>query len=244
MKTSEHYLFYASTPPSDGVLCLDPVESHHALNVLRLQTNDTIQVTNGNGSMYDCLIKGIDSKKLYAQISGSRFCKRPYSIHLMIGLPDKDAFETVITECTALGVSRITPLIASHCQKPWWKHSWEKHKERFTLKMTVSMKQSLFPWLPTLDEPLSVKESLSLCRVPILVADPDGDPIISVCQNIPCSEIICYIGPPGGFSTDELEILIKSNAMKATIGVPRFRTELASVVLCAQLIAINQTNKC
>jgi RsmE family RNA methyltransferase len=158
----------------------------------------------------------------------------------MIGLPERDSFETVITECTALGVTRITPLVTSHSQKPWWKHSWDKHVERFTSKMIGSMKQSLFPYLPVLDAPLPLNKSLELCTYPVVVADQEGNPIIPSCQNLFTDNVICYIGPPGGFSAEELQLLTSINAVKVKIGEPRFRTELASLVLCSQLIAINQ----
>lgn len=245
MRNSEHYLFYAPVFPSDdGTIALDPAESHHALTVLRLQPGDNIQITNGQGTIYYCIVKNIDNKQLYAQIAESRFFKRPYSIHLMIGLPEKDPFETAITECTALGVSRITPIIASHCQKPWWKQSWEKSRERFTLKMSVSMKQSLFPWLPILDEARTVEKSLSLCTGPILVADFEGTSIFSLGQSNNCKDITVYIGPPGGFSAKELEHLLEHKAMKVKIGEQRFRTEMASVVICSQLIGINLMHSC
>ncbi|MBN1602984.1 MAG: 16S rRNA (uracil(1498)-N(3))-methyltransferase [Chitinispirillaceae bacterium] len=245
MRNSEHYLFYTPTSPSDdGTITLDPAESHHALTVLRLQPGDNIQITNGKGSIHYCTVKDIDKKQLYAQISESRFFKRPYSIHLMIGLPEKDPFETAITECTALGVSRITPIVASHCQKPWWKQSWDKSRKRFTLKMSVSMKQSLFPWLPILDEALTIEKSLSLCTGPILVADFEGTSVISLGQDTLCKDIAVFIGPPGGFSAEELELLMKHNAMKVKIGEPRFRTELASVVICSQLIGLNLMHSC
>jgi RsmE family RNA methyltransferase len=105
--------------------------------------------------------------------------------------------------------------------------------------MAVSMKQSLFPWLPILDDACTVEKSISLCTGPKLVADIEGTPVISLGQDILCKEIAVYIGPPGGFSSEELELLLKHNAMKVKIGEPRFRTELASVVISSQLIGLS-----
>jgi 16S rRNA (uracil1498-N3)-methyltransferase len=240
MKFPDHFLFFSPVPPTNNTIVLDQIETHHALDVLRLQKGDTIQITNGNGTIYNCSIAEISKKQLTATIRESRSLNRQLSIHLMIGLPERDSFETVITECTALGISRITPLVTSHSQKPWWKHSWDKHNERFTSKMIGSMKQSLFPFLPLLDPPLPFNKSLEQCTYPVVVADQEGNPIIPSCQNLFSTNIICYIGPPGGFSDEELNLLASINAVKVKIGEPRFRTELASVVLCSQLIAISQ----
>ncbi len=238
MKSSDHFLFYTSTQPSNNTLTLDPQESHHALNVLRLQPDDPIQITDGKGTIYNCVISTAGAKLLSASIVDSRSFTRPVSIHLLIALPDRDQFESAITECTALGVSRITPVIAVHCQKPWWKYSWEKHQERFMTKITGSMKQSLSPFLPTLDNPLTLEESFQICTSPILLADQDGIPVMKACQNIQTNEFTCFIGPPGGFSDNEIIMFSSKNALKVKMGEPRFRTELAAVVLCSQLVGM------
>jgi 16S rRNA (uracil1498-N3)-methyltransferase len=236
MKSLDHFLFYSSTPPSNNILTLDQQESHHALNVLRLQKDDPIQITDGKGTIYNCVISNAGTKHLDATIVDSRKLTRPASIHLLIALPDRDPFESAITECTALGVSNITPVIAAHCQKPWWKYSWEKHQERFMTKITGSMKQSLSPFLPKLDAPITLEESFHLCKSPILLADQDGTPVVTICQTLQTNNLTCYIGPPGGFSNDEIALFASNNALKVKIGEPRFRTELAAVVLCSQLI--------
>lgn len=238
MKSSDHFLFYTSTPPANDILTLDQQESHHAFNVLRLQPGDPIQITDGKGTIYNCVINSSGSKQLSATKVDSQIFTRQVSIHLLIALPDRDPFESAITECTALGISRITPVIAAHCQKPWWKYSWEKHQERFMTKITGSMKQSLSPFLPALDNPVTLEESFKLCTSPILLADQDGIPIVRACQNLQSKELTCFIGPPGGFSDNEIALFASMNAIKVKIGEPRFRTELAAVVLCSQLVGV------
>lgn len=238
MKSSDHFLFYTSTPPSKNLLTLDQHESHHALNVLRLQPEDPIQITDGKGMIYNCTVSTAGPKHLSATIVDSHRSIRTVSIHLLIALPDRDQFESAMTECTALGVSRITPVIAAYCQKPWWKYTWEKHHERFMTKITSSIKQSRSPFLPTLDDPVTLEESFKLCKSPILLADPNGIPVIKACQNLQTREVTCYIGPPGGFSDTEIAMYASKNALHVKIGEPRFRTELAAVVLCAQLIGV------
>ncbi|HEX2957644.1 MAG TPA: RsmE family RNA methyltransferase [Chitinispirillaceae bacterium] len=237
MKSSDHFLFHCPTPPVDSTLILDHQESHHALNVLRLQPDDSIQITDGKGTIYNCIVTRTDTMHLTASIVDSRSFRRTVAIHLLIALPDRDPFESAITECTALGVSRITPVIAEHCQKPWWKYSWEKHRERFMTKIMVSMKQSLFPFLPTLDDPLTLEKSLELCKSPVLLADQDGTPLTTLCLN-QTRELSCFIGPPGGFSDNEIVLLSNNSAIKVKIGEPRFRTELAAVVICSQLFGM------
>jgi 16S rRNA (uracil1498-N3)-methyltransferase len=238
MKSSDHFLFYSSSAPVNNTLTLDQQESHHALNVLRLQPGDPIQITDGKGAVYNCVINNSGSKQLTATKIDSQCFTRQVSIHLLIALPDRDPFESAITECTALGVSRITPVIAAHCQKPWWKYSWEKHQERFMTKIIGSIKQSLSPFLPVLDEPVTFDKSFQLCKTPILLADQNGTPLMKACQNLQTKELTCFIGPPGGFSDSEIALFANKNAIKVKIGDPRFRTELAAVVLCSQLVGI------
>jgi 16S rRNA (uracil1498-N3)-methyltransferase len=202
-----------------------------------LQPGDRFNVTSGDGIIHTCRYDSIIAQELTATIQESyRVPAINSQIQLFVGLPERDSFEQLLVDCTAMGIKKITPVISEFCQKDWWKSSWEKHSERFRNKMISALKQSLYPYLPILESPVKLGISLaplSDCRI---VADPEGIPVYTIDNLSHISSFSCFIGPPGGFSDSERETFTQNGFFFAKISPTRLRSELASVVLCAQII--------
>ncbi|MDR0306274.1 MAG: 16S rRNA (uracil(1498)-N(3))-methyltransferase [Chitinispirillales bacterium] len=235
MLDTRHYLFY-SVNITDGNIILDEGETAHAVSVLRVKEGQQIQITDGNGSIYECKceqrLKNSLSCKTLTKKSVSRTNPR---LTLLLGIPDKEPFETVLEQVTAIGVFRIIPLVMDHCRKPWWEN-WDKIQKRFISKMIVSMKQSLYPYMPQLDRPTRLPEIIDTCPKPLIAADQNGETLrddILTSQ----SQICCLIGPPGGLSIEEENLLESHKALTVKIAPHRLRTELAAAVLCSRIMA-------
>lgn len=241
MRDYHHFLFYSSKIFSDTVE-LDQDESRHAVKVLRLSQGDNFLVTNGNGISITCSLdnfnKGIVEGKIIEKTAINEI--RP-GIHFYIGIPDRDPFETIVTDLTAMGVAEITPLITEQCQKNWWEQKWEKHLERLRNKMIAAMKQSLYPRLPVLNVPTDFNLVNNIKRR-TFVADIDGQPMHTY-KNVFEEEINCLVGPPGGFSLKEVQFFKDHNFDFVKIAPTRLRTELAATVLCAQIIGDSKENQ-
>lgn len=234
----EHHLFYCNNI-NGNLLTLDYNEKNHAVNVLRLSVGDKLQVTDGCGVIYDCECSSINKTALVCNIINKTIIQKINpQLTLIVGLPDKENFETILENATALGVARIVPIVADHCRKPWWQ-SWEKSRERFVAKMVVAMKQCLYPYIPQLDEPVKLADIIGDCDKPIIVAEQGGKKFSDVGADVSsCKKLSCLIGPPGGFSSDEIELLKSQNTITVNIAPTRLRTELAVTVLCAGIITL------
>jgi 16S rRNA (uracil1498-N3)-methyltransferase len=247
MRDREHYLFYTNNvirprdhrADFDETITLDSGESNHAVSVLRIKIGQQIQVADGSGAIYNCQCSDIGKQSVSCKLIDVQYIPRIIpEVTLLIGLPDKEHFETIIEQATALGVSRIIPIAADHCRKPWWE-KWEGLRHRFLSKMVVSMKQCLYPYLPTLDAPTTLCEAAAECVGMLIVADQDGkclsDAEISAHKNI-----CCLVGPPGGLSDGESEFLKSYAAIPVVtvkIASTRLRSELAATILCSRIIA-------
>jgi len=236
MKDCEHYLFYGNDIAGNTVR-LDISESNHAVSVLRVKKDQRLQVTDGNGAVYDCRCMDITRQSVSCEIIGKSIIPRiAPELILLVGIPDREHFETVIEHATALGVSRIVPLVMDHCRKPWWE-SWEKQRRRFASKMVVSMKQCLYPYIPQLDAPTSLGSVIDTCEKPLIVADQCGkvlrDADLSLFRN---NKIYCLVGPPGGISENESKILNFHETLTIKIAPTRLRTELAATILCSRVM--------
>ena len=238
MINREHSLFFISHANRKTAVFSEE-ERHHALSVLRKDPSCFIHATDGKGNVYRCLLR---EGAVEAEVAEVRCQPAPrLRIHAFIGIPERDAFEETVTNLAAMGIAKITPMICFHCQKKWW-DAWEKHRERCQKKMVAGIKQSLSAWLPELTGPMGFGESMKMARgcnpKNCFVADADGKPC-GVALDVPSdpANVSCFIGPPGGFSQNEKDELKSLGFVFVKIANTRLRTELAAIVLCAQLIS-------
>ncbi len=234
----DHFLFF-STDISGEVLTLDPEESRHACSVLRVRAGDRIFVTDGTGHIYVCSIEQLDKRATQTKILEKKAQEPPKpAMQFFVGLPEKDAFEKVLTGLIPLGVMHITPVICNFCQKKWWKKNWEKQADRFRKKMIAAAKQSWNAWLPVLNKPATFEEARRSAQGLLFVADDQGETLDKYTSNNSCdsSNIACFIGPPGGFSAEELTMLKDRGVNPIKLSENRLRTELAAAILAGNVV--------
>lgn len=214
------------------MVTLDAGEARHAAQVLRIKAGDRLNITNGSGQIAKGIVERIEKHELVVLIAERTTINRQRAaVNLFIGLPERDAFERVLSDATALGVSRIVPVIADFCQKAWWESQWEKQDARYRQKMIAAMKQSQYPYIPELTLPYKIDAAVAMATGLGIVADPEGEPLLESLQE----SFSCYIGPPGGFSLREQNLFVKQGINGVRIATARLRTELATVVLLSQI---------
>jgi 16S rRNA (uracil1498-N3)-methyltransferase len=239
MRDHRHFLFFSERIEADRIF-LDADETHHCVTVLRLSRGDPFFATDGKGTLYECAFESIVHDELAGTILSRMSKPRETRIlRLFVGLPERAAFEALLGDLAALGVARITPLVCTYCQQPWWAGKWEKLSSRFRGKMVAALKQARSLYLPHLDPPLSFDHGLETAGGGLrLLADPEGKPLSKVGDGFwqEHSSIAGFIGPPGGFSRKESAMLLEQGGVPVRIAVTRLTTELAAVVLCGQVL--------
>jgi 16S rRNA (uracil1498-N3)-methyltransferase len=238
MRDYRHFLFYTDHIDADR-LFLDADEAHHAATVLRLKRNDCFNATDGFGAIYTCTFASQNKHELTGIITNrAQQPRHPCRLHVLVGLPERALFEALLVDLTALGVQRITPLICAHCQQAWWERDWIKYGDRFKSKMLSAMKQSLYPWLPLLDQPTLFEQACGGISGTTIVADVNGMPFGTALNTFPSGDTsyAAIIGPPGGLTDEELSAATGHGARAVKIAGTRLTTELATVVLSGLVI--------
>ncbi len=241
MHPSHQFLFFASRIEA-ATIELDAEESRHAAAVLRHAPGDPIRVTNGAGKLYECRVDSTDHGHVTATVLRHATVKRHQCpLHLIVGLPERVAFENLLTDLAALGVERITPLISKHCQRPWW-DSWEdKFADRLQGKMIAGMKQSGYPFLPQLDVPLDFGNLSTVLTKRTYMADPIGksfSAFVEMIRSDAPGTSACIVGPPGGLESGEGGFLRMVGVVPISIAPSRLTTELAAVVMASEIMGI------
>ena len=226
-------LFYAYEV-NGGICLLDADESGHCVKVLRHRAGDEIDVIDGLGTLYHCILQDASPKGASARIMSSEpgFGAHPY--HLTIGCcPTKnnDRFEWFVEKATEVGVDVIAPLIGERSERRVYK---TERAARIALSAT---KQSLKARIPEIGEPVSVRDFLqrpnqaSLRLIAYCFEDPSV-PRISIreaLEGFDGTDITVLIGPEGDFSPEEAALALERGFIPVHLGSSRLRTETAAV---------------
>lgn len=227
-------LFYSSDI-AGGICRLDKDESGHCIKVLRHRTSDEISVIDGCGTLYRCRITCDNPKGVEAMVVSSEenWGGHPYRLHLAV-CPTKnnDRYEWFAEKACEVGVDIISPVIGEHSERRIFKTA------RLEKILVSASKQSLKAAVPTVSEPVSVKDFIK-------EAGQAGDlKMIAYCfedENIPRRsikevlegfdgrDIIVMIGPEGDFSKTEARMALEAGFIPVHLGASRLRTETAAV---------------
>ena len=213
-------------------------ESRHIVKVLRKNSGDQLQITNGKGLLFIAEISVADVKNCVAIILSKSFePSRNYKVHLAVA-PTKmnERYEWFLEKATEIGVDTITPIICDHSERKTIK------ADRFDKIIQSAMKQSLHYYMPELQEAISLRD---------FIAQPfSGQKFIAHCEETertslknalqPNADVLILIGPEGDFSSAEITLAIASGFKPVTLGHTRLRTETAAVVACHSIAFYNE----
>ena len=229
-------LFYSSD--IEGGICrLDHDESGHCVKVLRHRAGDEISVIDGCGTLYRCKITNDSHKGVEAMVLDSveNWGGHPYRLHMAV-CPTKnnDRYEWFAEKACEIGMDEVSPVIGDHSERRVFKTA------RIEKILVSAAKQSLKGAVPTVNEPVSVKEFIKTAGDGLkLIAycfEDDRVPrrsIKEVLQTYEGTDITVLIGPEGDFSHEEAELAIANGFTPVHLGDSRLRTETAALTAVA-----------
>ena len=229
-------LFY-SNEIEGGICRLDKDESGHCAKVLRHRCGDEISVIDGCGTLYRCRITSDSPKGVEAMVLSSEenWGGHSYNLHMAV-CPTKnnDRYEWFAEKACEVGLDRISPVIGEHSERRVFKTS------RLEKILVSAAKQSLKAAVPSVSEPVSVKEFIKefggqdrkVLRMIAYCYEDERVPrrsIKEVLEGFDGDEIIVMIGPEGDFSKAEAEMALEHGFIPVHLGASRLRTETAAV---------------
>lgn len=222
------------TPQSLGAnsaVLLVEDSAHYIAKVLRLRQQDNVRLFNGSDGEFEGHITAIDKKSvtvaLVEAVAGGADPR--LTIHLGLGLSRGERMDYAIQKATEAGVSSITPLLTERCEvklKGDRVDNRMSHWERIAIS---ACEQSGRCVVPTIANPLTLSEWLSLPRSGAnFVLDHRGE------SGFPALEkpeaITFLIGPEGGLSEEEVKLALNNSFSGLRIGPRVLRTETAPIV--------------
>jgi 16S rRNA (uracil1498-N3)-methyltransferase len=224
-------IFYA--PPAQitaDMIELRAQEATHATQVLRYKRGDDITIVDGAGGWYEGKVSSVDSDMVRVAVEKSQKNTQPQPAPpLALGIIKKrDRLEFAIKKAVELGVKEIVVFRGAHSVKQ------NVRADRLSAVILSAMKQSLQCWLPE----LSIYNSL-----PQLLEDHSESNIWVAHQDAKSADFgvtpskeepLLIVGPEGGLSEEELQLIGNHDGAYISLGENRLRTETATVAMVHQ----------
>lgn len=233
-------------PDIADTLTLGEEDSKHCVRVMRMAEGDTIEVVDGNGTLYTCRITMAHPKRCAIEVLDKEVQTPHWGHRIVLAIaPTKnlDRIEWLVEKCVEMGIDRIIPLRCHNSERTVLK------TERLKKIMVAAMKQSLKATLPQLDEMTPLEQ---------VVAEPfEGTRCIAYCDALlpreqrrtladvyrQGSDVMVLIGPEGDFSPEEVQAATTAGFIPVTLGESRLRTETAGLMAVAAIHALDQSAK-
>lgn len=247
------YHFYTDKANiSEKTISIFGEDVNHIKNVLRMKEGEEIIICDSEGTDYHSKIVSLGKDEVVAEIldSGISEAELPFRVHLFQGLPKKDKMEMIIQKSVELGVHEIIPVMTRRViVKLDDKKKEEAKIKRWQAISESAAKQSGRGIIPHISGCMSFKEALSkaqkMDKILIPYENADSSPLgmkasRELLQNIPeGSDVAVFIGPEGGFESEEVEEAISSGASAISLGKRILRTETAGMMLLSVIGFIN-----
>lgn len=212
---------------------------HHAINVLRLQTGEEIEIVQGLGLRFKARLTNIDNNfkeakfEIIEKLNIST--EPPASITLVMGIPRPDKLPEIIEYCTQLGVSRF--VLAKCARSQTDAGRIDKKIDHFQKIAKSAAELSGREVIPTIEQPTTL--AMALIKAKGLKLIPwELETEISIGKAFsPSNEVAICIGPEGGLERAEVEMAKAQGFVPVTLGKRILRAQLAPVVAVSQVLA-------
>ena len=236
-------LFYAETVPAVGGLAVvEGDEGFHAATVRRIRPGESLVISDGAGTVADCVVENADKRTLTARVTARRMESHPNpQVTVVQAIPKSERSELAVELATEAGADAFIAWQAQRCVAHWDGDRAAKGLRRWRAVARSAARQSRRSWIPDVAGPLS---TAGLCSVLAertgagalaLVLHESADQPLADLPVGQVESIILVVGPEGGVSDAELEALSAAGARPVRLGPTVLRTSTAGAVALGAL---------
>ncbi|HNZ33432.1 MAG TPA: RsmE family RNA methyltransferase [Candidatus Cloacimonas sp.] len=226
-------IYVPELSPDKRSITIAGEEYHHLVNVRRVKIGEIIKLNSGTGVIAEGKISELTKRSVVIELL--ELVEYPYpekNFAIAFALLKNKHDELLIEKCTELGVSTFYPMITDFSVRIPSKNT----VNRFRQIAVSAIKQCDNPWLPMINEPLPLTETidkvLSERWDPVLCSEQKPPKRIS---NLSSNIKPCFIiGPEGGYSEKEFAFFIKKDILQISICPLITRAETAAIAAAAQ----------
>ena len=205
---------------------------HHLLHVMRNKKGDEIEVV-ADYKLYNCIIKSINPLDIETNYEIPLDSELDNQVTLFFALAKGDKIEFVIQKATELGVQKIVLIKTERCVVKLSNEDFLKKSERYNKIAKEASEQSHRLLIPEIVGVVDIKNipSSLLADTNLLAYEKEAGQTSSFLDKVTKDgSYSIMIGPEGGFSSKEVELLTEKYAFQpVSLGKRILRTETAAV---------------
>ena len=239
------YHFFVTPEQVKGEhIYIEGSDVNHIKNVLRMKVGQELEISDGDNKKYLCEIASITSEEVCVMIQEERSVDTELlsKIYLFQGLPKSDKMELIVQKAVELGAYEIIPVATKRAVVKLDEKKASKKVERWNSIAESGAKQSGRNLIPKVTDVMSWKEAMEYAKaldivlIPYELAEGMQETRDIIAQIQPGQSIGIFIGPEGGFETEEVESAMEYGAKPITLGKRILRTETAGLTTLSILM--------
>jgi 16S rRNA (uracil1498-N3)-methyltransferase len=235
---SQEYFYIEPSSINGSFVMISGDEAKHISRVLRKEPGEMIWITDGNGHVYETLIRSIYPYGVECEIlKAYPFLHEPaVEITLAVGLlKNPSRMDWIIEKGTELGVTHFIPLLTRYTIPQSVK------EERWRNLALAAMKQCGRCVLPKIFPPMKLANALEYAAphdVKLIPFEKTEHILFigEIMKRYSPKSAIIFIGPEGGFSDDEIKAAEQAGCIQVSLGPRRLRTETAAIVAASWVV--------
>jgi 16S rRNA (uracil1498-N3)-methyltransferase len=212
-------------------------EARHIIRVLRHKVGDRIQVVDGEGNEYRCVITRIGRGEVRAEVmSQTRRARETVAeVTLAASITKGSKMDAVVEMATELGVSQIVPLVTMRTIA----RLTGARVQRFRHLAVAALKSSTRTMLPKIKPPQEFEQFLKdsgYFDLKLLAYEEEKQVRLHDVMTPSPRRVALVIGPEGGFSEAEVAVAQARGFRTFSLGPRRLRAETACITGLALLL--------
>ncbi|CDE39423.1 ribosomal RNA small subunit methyltransferase E [Firmicutes bacterium CAG:321] len=216
-------------------MLLEESDIRHIKKVMRMNINDKIEVVYNN-KLHICEITSLEPFNIKVIEKLDEDKKTKIELTVAVALVKEQKMDLILQKLTELGVSRIIPVSMERSIVKLDKERFNKKKVRWESICKEASEQSKRTNIPIIEDIKSIKDlTKEDSDLKLVASTKEKEKLLNYyLQSIEdCAKIIMVIGPEGGISDKEEDILVSNGYNRVSFGNLIFRVETATIYVAS-----------
>lgn len=216
-------------------MLLEESDIRHIKKVMRMNINDKIEVVYNN-KLHICEITSLEPFNIKVIEKLDEDKKTKIELTVAVALVKEQKMDLILQKLTELGVSRIIPVSMERSIVKLDKERFNKKKVRWESICKEASEQSKRTNIPIIEDIKSIKDlTKEDADLKLVASTKEKEKLLNYyLQSIEdCAKIIMVIGPEGGISDKEEDILVSNGYNRVSFGNLIFRIETATIYVAS-----------
>jgi 16S rRNA (uracil1498-N3)-methyltransferase len=234
-----HRFFLPSTSFQADTVIFPPETARQISRVLRLQPGQEVVTLDGSGMEFTTRLEEVSPEVARGVVTAKAICSAEPELDLVVylGHTQREKMEWILQKCTEVGAAAFIPVVTSRSlvQDP---AEVEHKRVRWENILREAAEQCGRGRIPVLQACLRFPQALAQSvQFENALLCWEGEHALSLSKAVTGRKNIgVFIGPEGGFSTEEAAAAQAAGWQPVTLGKRILRMETAAVVACALVL--------